>query len=128
MDNNVLAYRDTVLLAFVIREQITWNQDHGLPLLTLPAQYYELLRQISEYQTAIETVPNRRARIALCCRAVLGWSIPQTAEYMGISRGLAQALSKIALKQIEYAAEAHADRRSDAIADAPDTRTGIPSC
>lgn len=94
----IQGYLANVFMIRYYREQIAWNQRHGLPALDMPQRLRELLHLVATFETILSTIPDKRARIVLRCRFALGMSIPDTAEFLGITRQHVARISRDALR------------------------------
>ena len=94
----ILNYRDIVLSINSINENIEWNERHNLPVLDLLEQARSLKRSLIRFEELLRMIPNRRDRIIIRCRYVLGLGEQDTADYMNISRGTVSRICLSVLK------------------------------
>ncbi len=79
----ISGYRDAVFLLQSVNCDIAFRLRRGLPLMDLMEQAHRLKVDIIRFENVLQRIQDRRTRNVLRCRFVLGYSIPDTAEYLG---------------------------------------------
>ena len=97
----VTNYRENVIAAHSIQQCIDWNQRHGLPLMDLPDQLRNLREKILMFEDVLARIQDRRTRTVIRCRYAFGWSIPETAAFMEVSKELITTLSFLVMKKLQ---------------------------
>lgn len=97
----ITGYRDIVFNIHGMKQQITWNQRHRLPVLDLPDKVSQLMQELIRFEDVLYSITDRRARNIICLRFVLGLNERDTADYMHISRRTVSRISEAILKQLD---------------------------
>ena len=80
-------YRETVQLMNTITRQLDRARRYRLPVCQLPEQARRLMDDIMSFETIMERIQDRQARNVLRCRFALGYTVRETADYLGMSTG-----------------------------------------
>ena len=96
----ITEYRDIVIYISTLKRQLAWNQAHGLPVLNIPEQIQQLIRELIRFENLINTITDRRSRNIVRLRYVLGMSDMDTAEYIGISNVTANRICAAAIRSL----------------------------
>ena len=90
----IFNYSLTISEIASIQRTIYRRRRLGLPALDLPARIHQLMQRLIRFEDLMDRIPDIRARIAVRCRYALGYSIPETAEFMNLSRKTVQKITK----------------------------------
>lgn len=97
----ITGYLNAVFLLRTIRQQIAWNNRHGLPVMMMEDERTRLRADIMRFDDVIDRIPDRAARNAILCRYALGMSISEAAVYLGVSTGTVNRLTATGRRLIE---------------------------
>jgi len=101
LDRDIVTnYRETVISISIIREQVAWNRRHGLPIQSMLKQQGPLINELMRFEDIMDSISDRRIRIALCCRYALGMSERDTAAVMGLERNTVRRICAEALQRL----------------------------
>lgn len=96
----IINYYDIVLLIHSIRQQIDWNQRHGLPVADLQRKDHQLMRELLRAEDILSEIPDIRHRIVICMHYMLHMKLSDLAFILDISKGQAGRLCAAALAAV----------------------------
>lgn len=94
-------YMANVTAFYTITNQIAWNANHRLPLLTLPDQQADLAHKIKLFEALLATIRDWRTRNVLRARYGIGMSVQDAAAFMNLSGATISAITREALMQLD---------------------------
>ena len=83
----IVNYRNDVIYLCSLQEQISWNQNHRLPIFDLPEKIVQIRKRLLAFETILDNIADIRTRNIARCRYALGMDNNMISCFMEMSIG-----------------------------------------